>query len=343
MTLEARTEKTARNPEGDRIASGSREIKSVSKCVICGRLLLLILLSGRATLHADFREFREVPIDAALTDALVETVDATRQDFPELKAENLALSVIDVTNPAAPMRADYHGDVSFYPASLMKLFVMVHIFQEGRHTPEIDRALREMIHVSDNDAAAYLMDVLSGTTAGPELEGEALGDFVERRGATNRHFASFGYDVSMMMKPWSFSPYGREMQLLGAKREHRNRASVNSFASLMYWIVRRRAVSPEASDAMLALLERPLEPPRPDENQVNDFFGESLPPGSRLWSKSGETSEVRHDAGYIELPNGRKLIVVILTQVGDSKRLLPALGKHLLDRWLSRDDTVSRP
>ena len=59
-------------------------------------------------------------------------------------------------------------------------------------------------------------------------------------------------------------------------------------------------------------------------------LGESLPAGTRLWSKSGETSEVRHDAAYVELPNGRKIIVVVLTKVGEEKALLPAIGRHLL-------------
>ena len=82
---------------------------------------------------------------------------------------------------------------------------------------------------------------------------------------------------------------------------------------------------------MMSLLERPLAPPRPDENQVKDFFGESLPPGTKLWSKEGDTSEVRHDAAYIELPSGRKLIVVILTRgAADDKTLLPGVGKRLL-------------
>jgi hypothetical protein len=83
---------------------------------------------------------------------------------------------------------------------------------------------------------------------------------------------------------------------------------------------------------MLALLERPLAPPRPAENQVKEFLGEALPAGSRLWSKEGDTSEVRHDAAYLELPDGRKLIVIILTRgAADDKTLLPAIGKHLLD------------
>ena len=161
------------------------------------------------------------------------------------------------------MRADYHGDAPFYPASVIKLFVMAEVFRQGKHTPEIDRALREMIRVSDNDATAYLLDVLTGTTAGPELEGKALADFIDRRRALNRTFEKQGYDISMMMKPWSFGPYGREMQLLGEQRENRNRASANSFAALLHAIVSRRAVSAEASATMLGLLERPLDPPRP--------------------------------------------------------------------------------
>ena len=82
---------------------------------------------------------------------------------------------------------------------------------------------------------------------------------------------------------------------------------------------------------MLALLERPLAPPRPEENQVREFFGEALPEGSRLWSKEGDTSEVRHDAAYVELPDGKKFVVVILTRgAADDKRLLPAIGRNLL-------------
>ena len=135
-----------------------------------------------------------------------------------------------------------------------------------------------------------------------------------------------------MMKPWSFGPFGRDMQLLGENKVNRNRASANSFASLLFWIVRRHAISRQASDAMLALLERPLAPPRPTENQIKDFFGESLPAGSKLWSKEGDTSEVRHDAVYVELASGRKFIIVILTRgAADDKTMLPAVGKHLLE------------
>lgn len=295
------------------------------------RHCLLALLFAPASALADFREFKAVPVDAGLGAKVTRAAEASLKEFPRLTADNLALSVVDLTKLDSPIRADYHGDASFYPASLVKLFFMVETYRRGKLTPEIERALREMISVSDNDAAAFLVDILSDTSSGSELEGKALDDFIDRRRKLNRSFASLGYDISAMMKPWSFGPFGRDLQALGENRVNRNRASANSVASLLLWIVRRHAISPQASDAMMTLLERPLAPPRPTENQIAGYFGESLPAGSKLWSKEGDTSEVRHDAAYIELPNGKKLVVVIFTRgAANDKMLLPSIGKHLL-------------
>ena len=103
------------------------------------------------------------------------------------------------------------------------------------------------------------------------------------------------------------------------------------FASFLLWILRRRAVSPEASNAMMDLLSRPLNPPTKDENQVAEFIGAALPPEAKLWSKAGWTSEVRHDAAYIELPSGKKWIVVIMTKgAADDVKLIPAIATKLL-------------
>jgi len=300
-------------------------------------LLGLLFLIGALRAHADFREYRAVPADATLGAALTRAAETSLKDFPRLTADNLALSVVDLTKPDKIVRADYHGDTPFYPASVVKLFFMVETYRQGKLTPEIERALREMIRVSDNDAAAFLVDVLTDTASGSELEGKALEEFLERRRKLNSSFASCGYDVSVFIKPWSFGPFGRDLQIMGENKSNRNRASANSMASLLLWIVRRHAISPPASEAMLALLERPLAPTRPEENQVKDFFGESLPAGSKLWSKSGETSEVRHDAAYFELPTGRKFVIVILTRgAADDKTLLPGIGKHLLAELSSK-------
>src|SRR5256714_7431146 len=295
------------------------------------RYSLAALLLAPVAVLADFREFKTVPVDADLGAKITRAAEASLKDFPRLTADNLALSVIDLTKPDVSVRADYHGNAPFYPASVIKLFFMVETYHQGKLTPEIERALHEMIQVSDNDATAFLVDILTDTCSGSELEGKALEEFIYRRRKLNRYFATLGYDISAMMKPWSFGPFGRDMQAMGENKVNRNRASANSFASLLLWIVRRHAISPQASDAMMSLLERPLSPPRPTENQVKEFFGESLPPGTKLWSKEGDTSEVRHDAAYLELPSDRKFIIVVLTRgAADDKTMLPGIGRRLL-------------
>jgi beta-lactamase class A len=296
------------------------------------RFVIAAVLVASAA-RADFREFKQLPVDPSLDAALRRSAEATLKSFPKLTAENLAMSILDVTRPDVLSRADYHGDAPFYPASVIKLFYMVEVYhQRKENDPDVPRALHEMIAVSDNDATAFLLDTISDTCSGPELEGRALRKFIEKRKVANRYFNPMGYEISAMAKPWSFGPFGRDVQLMGGPdRPNRNRATANSVASLMLWIVRKRAVSPQASGAMLALLSRPLNPVNKDENQVTEFIGESLPAGTKLWSKAGWTSEVRHDAAYIELPTGRKLILVIFTRgTADDKTLVPAITKSVL-------------
>ena len=297
------------------------------------RFVLGLTLLLAAPAFANFREFLQLPSDPSLDAALRRTADATLKAYPKLTADNLAMSIIDVTKSDVMSRADYHGDAPFYPASVIKLFFMVETFHQNKQNdPDVPRALQQMIEISDNDATAFIVDTITDTCSGPELEGRALDRFIAKRRVANEYFHSLGYDISAMSKPWSFGPYGRDVQVLGgAGLPNRNRATANSFASLLLWIMRRQAVSPQASDAMMALLVRPLDPLRADENQVKEFIGESLPPGSKEWSKAGWTNDVRHDAAYIELSSGRKLILVVMTRgAADDKTLIPAIAKSIL-------------
>ena len=296
--------------------------------------LLVFLTLAAATARANFREFKDLPPDPKVDYAIRRTAEQILKDFPKLTADNLAISVIDITNPATMSRADYHGDAPFYPASVVKLFYMGEVFhQKKEKDDDVPRALKEMIHVSDNDATAFLLDTISDTCGGPSLQGRALNKFIDRRRVVNKWLNPLGYDISAMAKPWSFGPFGRDVQLMGGEtRPNRNRSTANAFASFLLWIERRRAVSAEASEAMMTLLSRPLNPPTTDENQIKEFIGASLPPDAKLWSKAGWTSEVRHDAAYIELPSGKKWIVVILTRgAADDVKLVPAIAAKLLD------------
>jgi beta-lactamase class A len=295
------------------------------------QMLFAVLLLLASPLHANYREFLDTAPDPALATKLRAAAEATLKAFPKLKAEDLAISIIDVTQPHLVSRADYQGDAPFYPASVIKLFFMADVFLTHKEkVGDVERALKEMISVSDNDATAYLVDVLANTVPGPPLQGRALRRYVERRREINRQFQKLGYEnnVSAMMKPWSFGPYGVDLQVLGENRANRNKLTANAVASLMLWIQRLRA--PGAHE-MMTLLHRPLSPLRTEENQVKEFIGEALPTEAQLWSKAGWTSEVRHDAAYLELPSGKKFVLVIFTRgPADDVTLIPAIAKNVL-------------
>jgi beta-lactamase class A len=290
-----------------------------------------VFLFVALSLQADFREFSDVPRDPSLETRLRRAAEATLKAYPKLKADDLAISIVDVSNPTTIGRADYQGDTPFYPASVIKLFFMADVFLTRKErVGDVDRALKEMIVVSDNDATAYLVDILAGTVPGPPLEGRALRRYVEKRRAINKRFERLGYgeNVSAMMKPWSFGPYGVDRQVLGQDRVNRNKLTANATAALLLWIQRLR---PRGAQEMMALLQRPLSPLREEENQVKEFIGEALPADSRLWSKAGWTSEVRHDAAYVELPGGRKLVLVIFTRgIAEDVTIVPAVAKNVL-------------
>lgn len=294
------------------------------------RSLILCLLFA-LPLAGDYRQFTAVPPDQALEAKLRAAADATHAAYPALGREDLAFSVVDLTDPAHPVRGDHHGNAAFYPASVIKLFFLADVFATRKQdVGDVRRAMKEMIVVSDNDATAYLVDILADTVPGPPLEGRTLEQYIARRRAINRRFEKLGYlgNVSAMMKAWSFAPYGVDLQVLGKDRVNRNKLTANATAALLLSIVRANA--PGAAD-MLKLLERPIDVDGGEGNQVKEFIGETLPSGSKLWSKAGWTSEVRHDAAYVEFPGGRKLILVVFTRgLGNDVTIVPGATKHLL-------------
>jgi len=180
--------------------------------------LLIVTLLVAAGARADFREFKNLPVDPLLEVAVRRASEETLKEYPKLGADNLAITLIDVTRPSTVERADIRGDTPFYPASVVKLFFMAETYhQQKENDPDVPRALHEMIRVSDNDATAYILDTISDTSSGPELEGRALNKFLDKRRVATQWFGSMGYDISAMAKPWSFGPFGRDRQLLGRR------------------------------------------------------------------------------------------------------------------------------
>lgn len=243
-----------------------------------------------------------------------------------LTRDKIALTIIDLNDRAHPASASHRGQEQTYPASVVKLFYLAaahHQLETGvlKQSPELDRALHDMIVDSSNDATHYAVDALTGTTDGPELDESALREWMNKRNTMNRYFAGLGYEkINVNQKTWCEGPYGRERQGLGPNFEYRNKLTTEAVARLMFEIVTGRAVSASRSRAMMSLLHRdPTSTSDDPDDQANKFQGKSLPPGSQYFSKAGWTSTTRHDAAYVRLPNGAEYILVVFT-VDNSKQ-----------------------
>lgn len=241
-----------------------------------------------------------------------------------------------------PRGASYRGVELIYPASVVKLFYLVAAHEwveQGMISPsaELDRALKDMIVDSSNDATSLVIDMLSGTTSGPELPSGPFATWCYQRNIVNRFFQSLQWPelvgVNINQKPWGDGPYGRERAFVGEHYEHRNRLTTDAVARLIHSIAGGVAVSAARSQTMLSLMarSRPTALPEPGaEDQFTGFLGEGFPPGTRLYSKAGYTSKVRHDAAYVELPDGTPSLLVVFTEGRESSK-----NRHILPRLAS--------
>ena len=262
----------------------------------------------------------------------------TQFSAKKLQSNQLAVSLVDLRDAKKPAVASYRGETPIYPASVVKLFYLAaaHRWMEDgklKDTPELRRALRDMIVDSSNDATHYVLDALTETTSGPELPEPEMKIWGEKRNAVNRYFVSLGYtNINANQKPWNDGPYGRERIWVGKEYGNRNALTTDATARLLTEIVLRQCVSLERSEQMLKLLARdPSGKATDPDDQAHGFTGPAVPAGSKLFSKAGWTSTTRHDAAYVELPDGGKLVLVTFT-TGHAKdrEIIPFIARQVI-------------
>lgn len=285
--------------------------------IITAALNLVVCVEAGA-LNDEFAASRSEALQEIVERAVAATV--TQFSVTKVKAEELAVTVVNLRDPQGLRSGSHRGEARIYPASVIKLFYLeaAHRWmEEGKmqDTPELRRALRDMIVDSYNEATHYVVDVLTETTSGPELPAEEMRAWEFKRNAVNRYFQARGFpNINASQKPWGEGPYGRERRFVGEQYTNRNALTTDTTARLLAEIALRRAVSAKRSGEMLELLARdPFAETKTPDEQARDFIGRALPRGTKLWSKAGWTSQVRHDAAYLELPGRAKFVLVIFT------------------------------
>lgn len=265
---------------------------------------------------------------------------ASRQAVEErgdgMVAENeVWTTIIDFRDPRDPRIGSYQGTESVYPASVIKLCYMVAAFdqvytQRLEMTADLRDDLYKMIVFSDNQATNRILDRLTNTAFGPELEGSAKTSFEVKRQTVTRYMQRLGlsglwaanktYDENVPL-------YGRDVQWLGKPEgdnyQRSNMMTTDDTARLLYLIWRHGVVDYDACEEMLALLRRGEE--------SRTFFKEAAPEGVTLYSKGGSTDLCRHDAGIFELPDGGAVIIVSFSKTRNVRDAPPQVIERVAE------------
>jgi beta-lactamase class A len=259
----------------------------------------------------------------------------------KLTPEQLSITLIDLRDPKHPTTASFRGNERVYPASVVKLFyfVAVHRWLEDKkiqETEELKRAVRDMIVDSSNEATQYVLDVLTQTTGGYELPAKEMAAWQDKRNAVNRYYAALGFkNINVNQKTFCEDAYGRERVSRGPNGENRNKLTTDATARLLSEIVTGRAVNSPRSTQMMELLKRDFAGTSKDnDDQGHGFTGIALQDltGAKLWSKAGWTSTTRHDAAYVELPNGAKFVLVTFTtDHANDREIIPTVARVVID------------
>ena len=284
------------------------------------------------------------PIHAQSLQDLVDRAAKTTLDRfvdKKLQESELSITLIDLRDAKHPVTASFHGNERIYPASVVKLFylVAVHRWLEDKkieQTPELTRAVRDMIVDSSNEATQYVVDVLTHTTAGYELPPKEMEEWQYQRNAVNRYFSSLGYtNINVNQKTFCEDAYGRERVSRGPNGENRNKLTTDATARLLMEIVTGKIANPARTAAMMELLKREYTGQSTDlDNQGLGFTGIALRgrDGFRLWSKAGWTSTTRHDVAYVEMPDGGKFVLATFTTGHANEReIIPTVARVVIE------------
>ena len=196
-----------------------------------------------------------------------------------------------------------------------------------------------MVAISNNDATSYILDLLTGTTSGPSLTKQNFQVWKIQRQLINNWLEELNWselkDWNCSQKTWNEGPFGREKDFYGKKNENRNSMTTEGIAKIFEAIMTNAMLPKLENEYLIKLFQRSLDPFRRKqdlENQVDGFLGEGLPLASKLWSKAGLMSEVRHDVAWWKAPNQKPMLAVVFTtgkELVKDQFLLPAISSEL--------------
>ena len=231
----------------------------------------------------------------------------------------------------------YHADDSFHAASTMKVPVMIELYhqvQAGELKLSDPLTIHNQFH-SIVDGSPYKLDPTDDSeTDLYKAEGQTrtltelceLMITVSSNLATNLIIEKLGVE-NIRATVHSLNADGMHV-LRGVEdnkafeKGHNNITSARALQILLTSIADNTAAGPDASQQMLAILER---------QRFNEGIPAGLPPGTKVAHKTGEITKIHHDAAIVYATRPFVLVILVrgLSNIKDSSALMADITRLL--------------
>jgi len=232
-----------------------------------------------------------------------------------------------------------------YPASIVKLvygLATYYWIKKGSLllSDELVESVRKMLSFSSNNATSFLIDLLTGTTSGPCIQGDSWENWKYQRRIINDWLHDLQWEelsgINCCQKTWDDGPFGREKEVYGHNNKNRNAMNSESAARVLEEIMIH--INYQKNDLKLrSFLKRNLDKAvlkNDSLNQIDGFLGAGLPESINLWSKAGLMSEVRHDSAWWTNSQSLHTLLVVFCDgeiYSKDSSLLPLISKEVYE------------
>ena len=231
--------------------------------------------------------------------------------------KTIAVAYYDLTTGATLLRNE---TVVFHAASTMKVPVMLGIFEAvTRGELSLDQPVRvKNEFVSIFDGSTYALE--SREDSDPELYGLVGTDLPLRELVRRMEVRSSNLATNIVIELIGAKRVMRLMKEIDAndiqvlrgveddKAYHAGMNNTTTAQDLMLvfrTLAERRAISAEASDAMIEILAA---------QELNGGIPAGLPKGTKVAHKTGSITKIAHDAGLVFRADGSQYVLVVLTR-----------------------------
>jgi beta-lactamase class A len=231
----------------------------------------------------------------------------------------------------------YHADDSFHAASTMKVPVMIELYREvqagklklsdpltihNEFHSIVDGSPYKLDHSDDSESDLYKAEGQTRTVT----ELCELMITVSSNLATNLIIEKLGVE-NIRATVHSLNADG--MHVLRGVEDNKafdkglnNTTTARALQILLTSIADNTAVGSDASEQMLAILER---------QKFNEGIPAGLPPGTKVAHKTGEITKIHHDAAIVFAPRPFVLVILVhgLSDIKDSSTLMADITRLL--------------